>query len=360
MKYVNKFNNPEQAKKLLAGINSLISRKINLMEVCGTHTVAMFRLGIRGMLPDNINILSGPGCPVCVTSQKDIDKIISLAGKKDMIIATFGDMIKVPGTASSLAEEKAKGADIRVVYSPSESLHIARNNPGKKVIFLAIGFETTSPLIALCVQDAGREKLKNYFVLCSHKLVVPAMSALMETKNVHIDGFICPGHVSITIGADAYNIIAEKYGVPCVIAGFEASDILQSIYMLLKQIKERLKVVEVQYNRVVSSRGNLSSQQLLSDVFTVADAQWRGLGTIPCSGLRLRKEYSSFDADRNFNFTNIKSRENPACSCGAVLRGVKKPPECKLFGKSCTPENPYGPCMVSTEGACSAYYKYSR
>ncbi len=358
MKYIDEFHDPVLTKIILKKIKNINSRRVNLMEVCGTHTVAIFRHGLRGLLPENINLLTGPGCPVCVTSQGDIDKMIALACKDDVIITTFGDMIKVPGTTSSLEKERAKGSDIRVVYSPAESLAIARENPDKKVVFLGIGFETTSPLIAACMMDAFKKKLGNYSVLVSHKLVVPAMRALMEAEEVKIDGFICPGHVSTTIGANAYREISEHYKVPCVIAGFEPLDILQSIYMILNQVNNSESRVETQYTRAVSDEGNKASQELLSQVFEESEAEWRGMGVIPGSGLKPRKKYRSLDTERQFNIKTVKSMENPACSCGEVLRGLKKPSDCKIFGKTCTPENPYGPCMVSTEGACAAYYKY--
>ncbi len=360
MKYIDEFNNPVLAKNILRKIRKNSSRRMNIMEVCGTHTMAIFRHGLREMLPESINFLSGPGCPVCVTSQKDIDRMIALAGMKDVIVATFGDMLKVPGTLTSLEKERAGGADIRVVYGPAESLAIARENPGKKVVFIGIGFETTSPLIAACVLDAFKSKMKNYFVLTSHKLVVPAMQALMESEDVKIDGFLCPGHVSITIGADAYKPIPEKYGVPCVVSGFEPLDILQSIYMIINQIRSSESKVETQYKRVVCDKGNKVSQELLSRVFEEAGAEWRGLGNIPGSGLKLKKKYDSFNAEKQFNLKIGESRENPACSCGEILKGIKKPSDCRLFGKACTPENPYGPCMVSTEGTCAAYYKYGK
>jgi len=358
MKFIDEFRDPRLAGKLAEKIRKISLRRVNLMEVCGTHTVAVFRHGLKDMLPPGIGLLSGPGCPVCVTSQRDIDSMIKLAGEKRVIIATFGDMMKVPGTFSSLEKEKALGRDIRVVYSPSESLAMARDNPGKKVIFLGIGFETTSPLIASCVLDAERMDFKNYFILSSHKLVPPAMRALMEKGESKIDGFLCPGHVSVTIGSDAYDFISEKYRIPCVVAGFEPLDVLQGIYMLLRQVNRSENRVEIQYTRAVSRKGNEHLRKLMDEVFEKTDVEWRGLGVIKNSGLRLKRKFLRFDARSNFDMKTPGSRENKKCSCGEILKGAKKPFECKLFAKTCKPENPFGPCMVSTEGACATYYKY--
>jgi len=358
MKLVDEFRNKTIAKRIVGRIKKFDSLKVNLMEVCGTHTMVIFKQGLKGMLPENVNLLSGPGCPVCVTTQEDIDKAIELAKRKNVIIATFGDMVRVPGTNSSLEEEKGNGADIRVVYSPSEALKIARENPARKVIFLAVGFETTSPLIAASILDARKEKIENFYVFSSHKLIPPAMKALLDSKEVKIDGFICPGHVSVTIGGNAYRFIAQQYNVPCVITGFEPLDVLQSIYMLLNQITEKKAEVEIEYFRAVRPEGNPIAQQLIYEVFEITDVAWRGLGTIPKSGLRLKSEFSNFDAEEEFRPKIEKSKENPDCACGEVLRGVKRPTQCKLFKKICNPEEPYGPCMVSSEGTCAAYYKY--
>lgn len=358
MKFVDEFRDRTIAERIIKKIERFDSLKVNLMEVCGTHTMVIFKQGLKGMLPKNVNLLSGPGCPVCVTSQEDIDKAIELARDRRMIITTFGDMVRVPGTNSSLEKEKANGADVRIIYSPSEALRIARENPDKKVVFLAIGFETTSPLIAASVMDAQKEKIDNFFIFSTHKLIPPAMEALSKSKELNIEGFICPGHVSVTIGSDAYRFIAQKYNVPCVIGGFEALDVLQSIYMLLRQLKENRAEVEIEYFRAVHPQGNIIAQQLISEVFEVTDVRWRGLGIIPRSGLRLRKKFYDYDAEREFQPKVKKGKENPDCACGQVLRGVKKPTQCKLYKRICTPENPYGPCMVSSEGTCAAYYKY--
>ncbi|TET42921.1 MAG: hydrogenase formation protein HypD [Elusimicrobia bacterium] len=358
MKFVDEFRDKAIAERIVKKIKRFDSLKVNLMEVCGTHTMVIFKQGLKGILPKNVNLLSGPGCPVCVTSQEDIDKAIELAKDRNVIITTFGDMIRVPGTNSSLEKERGNGADVRIIYSPSEALRIARENPAREVVFLAIGFETTSPLIAASLLDAQKEKIDNFYIFSSHKLIPPAMEALLESKEVRIDGFICPGHVSVTIGSNAYKFIAQKYNVPCVIGGFEPLDVLQSIYMLLKQIKEKRAEVEIEYFRAVHPQGNRIAQELIAEVFEVSDVMWRGLGTIPKSGLRLKRKFSDFDAEKEFQPKTRKSKENPDCACGEVLRGVKKPTQCKLYRKICTPEEPYGPCMVSSEGTCAAYYKY--
>lgn len=358
MKFVDEFRDRAIAERIIKKIEGFDSLKVNLMEVCGTHTMVIFKQGLKGMLPRNVNLLSGPGCPVCVTSQEDIDKAIELAKDRNVIIATFGDMVRVPGTNSSLEKERGNGADVRIIYSPSEALRIARENPARKVVFLAIGFETTSPLIAASLLDVRKEKIDSFYIFSSHKLIPPAMEALLESKEVRIDGFICPGHVSVTIGSNAYKFIAQKYNVPCVIGGFEPLDVLQSIYMLLKQIKEKRAEVEIEYFRAVHPEGNRIAQELISRVFEVTDVRWRGLGIIPKSGLRLKREFSGFDTEKEFPLKTKKSKENPDCACGEVLRGVKKPTQCKLYRRICTPEEPYGPCMVSSEGTCAAYYKY--
>jgi len=358
MKFVDEFRDRAIAERIVKKIKRFDSLKVNLMEVCGTHTMVIFKQGLKGILPKNVNLLSGPGCPVCVTSQEDIDKIIELAKDENVIIATFGDMIRVPGTNSSLEKERGNGADVRIIYSPSEALRIARENPVRRVVFLAIGFETTSPLIAASLLDVQKEKIDNFYIFSNHKLIPPAMEALLESKEVRIDGFICPGHVSVTIGSNAYKFIAQKYNVPCVIGGFEPLDVLQTIYMLLKQIKEKRAEVEIEYFRAVHPQGNRIAQELIDEVFEVSDVMWRGLGTIPKSGLRLKSKFSDFDAEKEFQPKTRKSKENPDCACGEVLRGVKKPTQCKLYRRICTPEEPYGPCMVSSEGTCAAYYKY--
>jgi len=358
MKYLDEYRDPELAKKLIASIKATSRREVRLTEVCGTHTVAIFRSGIRGMLPENISLLSGPGCPVCVTPNEDIDTAIAIARQEDTILATFGDMIKVPGSRSSLEIERAEGADIRVVYSSLDALEIARQNPRKKVMLFGIGFETTSPTIASAVLSAESENMDNFFVLVSHKLIPPAMKALLDAEDVRIDGFLCPGHVSAIIGSRPYEFIPEDYGVPCVIVGFEPLDILHSILMAIRQLESGNARVEIGYRRAVRPEGNITALKILEQVFEICDAPWRGLGLIPRSGLRFRKEYGRFDARSAFGVDVSASSEPEGCLCGEILRGAKMPPDCQFYGEACTPDNPIGPCMVSSEGTCAAYFRY--
>jgi hydrogenase expression/formation protein HypD len=360
MKYIDEFRDKAIVKSLSSQIAEFSGRNINLMEVCGTHTMAIFRSGIKQLLPININLISGPGCPVCVTSQSDIDSMLALASIKNTIITTFGDMLKVPGTESSLEKERSAGCDIRPVYSPADALEIARQNKNKEIVFLAVGFETTSPVIASIVHDAKQQKLKNFSVYCCHKLIPPAMAALLAAQEIKISGFLCPGHVSSIIGTKAYEFIAKEFKIPCVVSGFEPVDILETILMLLKQIAGNSASVAIQYKRAVRSQGNIPAQEMLKKVFSPCDADWRGLGIIPKSGLKLDLTYQAFDARSKFNIKPLKAVEPKNCSCGEVLRGVKTPAQCKLFAKACNPENPFGPCMVSSEGTCSAWYKYNR
>ena len=358
MKYVDEYRNKEIAQKILRQIKSISKKKINLMEVCGTHTVAIFRNGIRKMLPSNINLISGPGCPVCVTPISYIDEIIALSRVENFIITTFGDMIRVPGSTSTLEKERTDGADIRIVYSTLDALKIAQDNSSKEVLFMGVGFETTSPTIASAVLKAQEEKINNFSVLSVAKIMPPAMKALLEGKEVNIDGFICPGHVSAIIGSKPYNFITAQYKVPCVICGFEPLDILQGIYMLVKQIEDGRAEVEIQYERAVKPEGNKVALDKIDEVFKVVDSNWRGIGNIPLSGLEIKDKYEQFNA-RKFEVETEATKESKACRCGEILRGVITPPECPLFRKSCSPENPQGACMVSTEGTCAAYYKYN-
>ena len=329
------------------------------MEVCGTHTVTILRNGIKQLLAKETNLISGPGCPVCVTSNQDLDKAIAIARLQGTILATFGDMLKVPGTSSSLEKERAEGRDIRVVYSAMDAVKIAKKNPNKKVVLLAIGFETTAPTIASAILEAYKEGLENFLIFCVHKLIPPAMKALLDMGEINMDGFICPGHVSAIIGSKPYQFIAQDYRLPCVITGFEPLDVLQAIYMLFLQRVEGRCEVEIQYSRAVPEDGNPTALELIEEVFEVCDASWRSLGVIPDSGLRLRERYGVFDALENLEPQVRDSREPPGCMCGEILRGIKEPFECKLFAQGCNPENPVGPCMVSSEGTCAAYYKYA-
>ena len=333
---------------------------IKLMEVCGTHTHAIAKYGIKSIIPENIKLISGPGCPVCVTSQNDIDKAIWLASQENVIFCTFGDMLRVPGiNGNSLEKLKSEGKDIRIVLSPFDSIKIAQNNPEKKVIFMATGFETTSPTVSATILKVDELNLKNFFIFSTHKLIIPAIDKLLEDKDLQIDGFILPGHVSVIIGKEPYEFIAKRYKKAGVITGFEASDILKGIYLLLKQIKEKNFKIEIQYKRAVSKKGNQKALEVLFKVFEPCDSEWRGIGKIEKSGLKLKKEFEKFDASLKFNIPEINSKENPKCICGEILKGVKEPLDCKLFKKVCNPLNPVGPCMVSSEGTCAAYFKYT-
>jgi hydrogenase expression/formation protein HypD len=334
------------------------TRPARLMEFCGGHTVAIMRNGIRQLLPPGIEMLSGPGCPVCVTANSDIDRAIALAGLPEVIITTFGDMIKVPGSHSSLQQARAAGGDIRIVYSTQDALQAARDNPHKRVVFLGVGFETTAPTIASVVLQAEKEKIGNFSVLCQLKLTPPAMRALLDLGETRLDGIICPGHVSAIIGTQPYQAYARDYGVACVVAGFEPVDILQAVEMLVRQVEDCQARVEIAYTRGVRPEGNLKARELMDNVFDTGSASWRGIGDIPQSGLKLKNEYASYDASLQFEVEIPPAREHAGCRCGEILRGVIRPLDCGLFGKACTPENPVGPCMVSSEGSCAAYYQY--
>jgi len=331
---------------------------IRLMEVCGTHTVAIFKAGIRQLLPQSVELVSGPGCPVCVTPNEYLDTAIAYSKNPEVIITTFGDMLKVPGSSSSLAAQKAEGANIRIIYSPVESLEIAKSNPDKKVIFLAVGFETTAPLAAATVLMAEQAGLRNFYVLSAHKLVPPALRVLLMAEDTHVDGFLLPGHVSAIIGMKPYDFVIEEFHTPAVIAGFEPLDILQSIYLLVKQIQAGTPKLENQYRRIALPTGNKVACQTLYQVYQKTDAQWRGMGNLAGSGLSMRENYAAFDARTNIPVTVEVTKEHVGCRCGQVLRGTILPTACPLFGKSCLPEHPVGSCMVSVEGTCAAWYKY--
>ncbi|WKV07715.1 hydrogenase formation protein HypD [Thermoanaerobacterium sp. CMT5567-10] len=341
------------AKKLIDKYN--IGESIKIMEVCGSHTMAISKYGLRQILPPNIKLISGPGCPVCVTAQNEIDAVISLAGK-GMTIATFGDLIRVPGNNSSLQEERAKGKDVKVFYSPIDALEYAKANPSKEVVFIGIGFETTIPSVALTIKEAHAKKIKNYGVYCLHKTMPKALEALVVNGS-DIQGFLLPGHVSAITGSNIYNFLVDKYKIGGVVSGFEAQDILMSVVMILKNMKN--PKIEIQYKRVVREEGNTDAQKLIEEVFEVSDATWRGLGVIEGSGLKIRDLYSEYDAEKKFHIQKSSEQiEIKGCRCGDVLKGVISPNQCPLFGKACTPVNPIGPCMVSSEGSCAAYYKY--
>ncbi|ABC78240.1 hydrogenase formation protein HypD [Syntrophus aciditrophicus] len=361
MKFIDEYRDPDLVRHLLDAVAALaarVGRRISLMEICGTHTHAIGRFGIRRLLPENIRLISGPGCPVCVTSIHDVDRALYLADRPHVVFATFGDMLRVPGTGGrSLQRLRAAGADVRIVSSTLDSLRLAEENPEKEVVFMGIGFETTAPTVASAIRKAGLKGLNNYSVFSVHKTVPQAISALIEDPELSIDGFICPGHVSVITGVDAYKRIPET-GRAAVITGFEPVDILEGILMILRQLQEGRFEVAIQYARGVNREGNPQALNMMGEVFETREAEWRGLGRIPQSGLFIRERYADFDALRKGNLPEIRSIEFEACRCGEILRGVISPEECRLFGKVCTPANPVGPCMVSSEGTCAAYLKY--
>ncbi|MBI2400232.1 MAG: hydrogenase formation protein HypD [Deltaproteobacteria bacterium] len=361
MKYIDEFRKKEAAQSIIKKIREVSRKQVSIMEICGTHTHSISKYGIREALPENIRLISGPGCPVCVTSAADVNRIIDFSREnRDAIIVTFGDMMKVPGSESSLQEEKARGADIRVVYSPLNSIEIAKNNPDREVVLFAVGFETTAPTVAATVLSAKEAGLKNFSALSLHKLTPPAMKALLDGGEIEIDGFIAPGHVTAIIGAKAYGFLASDYKSPCVVAGFEPIDALMGIYMLVKQFEEDRCAIEIEYDRVVTWEGNKRAQEVIAEVFEPSDSLWRGIGNIPGSGLAFRDTYSAFDAEKRFSMPKGIDAEPKGCKCGSVLKGLITPDECGLFAKACTPEFPIGPCMVSSEGTCAAWYKYRR
>ena len=359
MKYIDEYRDKDLVNFLVEKISSVATKDIALMEVCGGHTWAIQKFGIPSLLPENIRLLSGPGCPVCVTSKKFIDHAVAFSRLKDVIITTYGDLIRVPGSTSSLMHEKSKGADVRIVYSVLDALKIAKENPSKKIVFLGIGFETTAPSSAAGIVNAKKDALKNFFVLSSHKIMPPAMAALID-EGVAINGYIAPGHVSVITGSHIYDEIPVKYGVGCVVSGFEPTDILQTIYMLVKQIHDNNFKVEIQYKRVVKPEGNIKAQEILKEVFSLREDWWRGLGNIPYSGLCINEKYSDYDAERMIEVNIEETKEEKGCICGEILKGLKKPNQCKLFGTICTTSNPVGACMVSHEGACSAYFRFNK
>ncbi len=363
MRFIDEYRNVDLGQKLVSRIHRVCTQPIKLMEFCGGHTTAILKYGIRQLLPQTVEMLSGPGCPVCVTTNADLDKAIALAHLPNVIITTFGDMMKVPGSYSSLQQAKADGADIRIVYSVRDALDITQNNPKKSVIFIGIGFETTAPTLAASILEAEQKEIKNFYVLSLLKLCPPAiklllMIALVGLSEVKLDGIVCPGHVSAIIGSYPWEFIPRQYNIACVISGFEPLDILLSLVMLIDQIELEKPKVEIAYRRGVKPEGNRQAQELMARVFEPTTATWRGIGKVPLGGLKLKKEYERFNAESTFSITPPLPREPKACLCGDILRGAKRPPECKLFGESCTPENPIGPCMVSSEGACAAYFHY--
>jgi hydrogenase expression/formation protein HypD len=347
-----------KAHKLMDAACETLGRQVNIMEVCGTHTVAIFRNGLRPTLPARLKMLSGPGCPVCVTDQGFIDITLELARRDDCIIATYGDMVRVPGKAGSM--ETMHASNVKIVLSSEDALALAKANPDKTVVFIAVGFETTAPATAVAVREADREGIENFCILSGHKLVVPAMEALVGEKNHKIDAFLCPGHVSVIIGSNAYIPVVDHFARPCVVAGFEPMQIIEGIAEICRQLAERIAEVGSIYDAVVRPEGNTTAQKIINECFEPADGSWRGLGSIPNSTLKLKNKYSRFDALNRFGIEEVPAEDLSGCRCGEVLCGLIDPTECALFEAKCTPDSPVGPCMVSSEGACAAWYKYGR
>lgn len=366
MKFVDEFRDPERARVLISDIHRLLplvprhaNRPLQLMEFCGGHTHTIFRYGIEQLLPPEIELVHGPGCPVCVLPMGRVDNCISLAQNKNVIFTTFGDAMRVPGSGKSLLQAKAEGADVRMVYSPLDALQLAVANPDKEVVFFALGFETTMPSTALTVLQAKRDGIANFSLFCNHITTVPTIKAILDSPDMHIDGFIAPGHVSMVVGERPFQFVADVYKKPIIISGFEPLDILQSIWMLLKQLAEQRCKLENQYSRVVLRDGNRKGLEAVAQVFELREFfEWRGLGSIDHSGVRMRKDYAHFDAERKFSLPDLKIADPKSCQCGEVLKGVIKPWQCKVFGNACTPRTPMGALMVSSEGACAAYYNF--
>jgi hydrogenase expression/formation protein HypD len=362
MKFVDEFRSEELARRLAAQIAEVTNKQpCQIMEVCGGHTHSIYKHGLEHYLPDNVTLVHGPGCPVCVIPMGRLDDAISIAGQHNVILTSFGDMMRVPGSRGSLLDAKARGADIRIVYSPLDALNLARRNPAHHIVFFAIGFETTAPSTVMTLLRARAEELRNFSVFCNHVTIIPAIKAILDSPDLQLSGFIGPGHVSTVIGCRPYEFIVRAYSKPIVIAGFEPLDILQAVYMILKQIAEGRADVENQYTRAVTWEGNLRARQALDEVMELRPFfEWRGLGSIPYSALKLRDAFSDYDAERQFSLPGIRVADPKACQCGEVLKGALKPWQCKVFGTACTPETPIGSCMVSSEGACAAYYNYGR
>jgi len=369
MKFIEEFRCAKLAKSLANAITTKADpcRRYRFMEFCGGHTHTIHRYGLPSLLPNNVEMIHGPGCPVCILPIARIDKAIALAARPDVILCSYGDMLRVPGSGQqNLLQAKARGADVRMVYSVDDALNIAEHHPQKNVVFFAIGFETTTPPTAYAILQAAKRRLLNFSVFCNHVLTPVAMDSLLnfqdtEAESVNLDGFVGPAHVSIVVGSQAYEAVCTKYKKPIVISGFEPLDVLHSILMLIEQVNESRSSVEIQYTRAVTREGNLRSQTMMSEVFELRPSfEWRGLGHIPNSALQIKPSYVAFDAEKRYNLPESTGTEHKQCDCGAILRGIKKPTDCKLFAKVCTPDNPLGSCMVSSEGACAAVYAYGR
>jgi hydrogenase expression/formation protein HypD len=368
MKFVDEYRDPAKANILLKEIEQLVEqieitrrRPLQIMEVCGGHTHSIFRYGLKQMLPSQVEFVHGPGCPVCVLPMGRVDDCIALAERPEVIFTTFGDAMRVPGSKKSLLQAKAQGADVRMVYSPLDALKLAKENPQREVIFFGLGFETTMPSTALTVLEARKQGIRNFSLFCNHITIIPTIKAILDSPDLQLDGFLGPGHVSMVIGTAPYDFIARHYHKPLVIAGFEPLDILQALWMVLKQIADGRAEIENQYARIVPERGNAAALAAVNEVFELREFfEWRGLGSIDHSGVRIRAAFAEFDAERKFAVPNLKIADPKSCQCGEVLKGILKPHECKVFGMACTPETPLGALMVSSEGACAAYYNFGR
>ncbi len=360
MKYVEEYRDLELVRKISEEIKKLVTRPWIIMEICGGQTHSILKYNLEEFLPSDISLVHGPGCPVCVTPLELIDKAIIIASRQDVIFTSFGDMLRVPGSKNDLLKVKAEGGDVRMVYSPLDAVKLAEQNPDKKIVFFAVGFETTAPVNAMAVREAHRRGLSNFSILSSHVLVPPAIEAILSAQGSLIQGFLAAGHVCAIMGYEQYIPLANKYNVPIVITGFEPVDILQGILATVKQLENGKAEVENQYSRVVTRAGNIPAQKVLDEVFTIIDRKWRGIGVIPQSGFAISPEYENFDAEKVFDLKEFTSPESPLCIAGEVLQGFKKPTDCPAFGKQCTPENPLGAPMVSSEGACAAYFHYKK
>lgn len=360
MRFMDEYREAQAARQYAQAIARLVTRPWTLMEICGGQTHAIVKFGVDELLPREVTLVHGPGCPVCVTPVELIDKAIEIASRREVIFCSFGDMLRVPGTGRDLLSVKAEGGDVRIVYSPLDAVRLAQSHPNRQVVFFAVGFETTAPGNALAVYQARQQGLANFSVLVSHVLVPPAMEAILSSPNNRVQGFLAAGHVCTVMGYTEYEPLARKYRVPIVVTGFEPLDLLQGLYLCLKQLEEGRAEVENQYRRSVTREGNRPAQQLMWQVFQVVPRKWRGIGEIPRSGLGLREEFAEFDAERRFGVAGYTAEESSECLSGWVLQGVKKPYECPAFGGRCTPEHPLGATMVSSEGACAAYYRYRR
>lgn len=360
MKYLQEFRDPELAEKLLNEIRHTVTKPWTIMEVCGGQTHSIIRNGIDQLLPDKIELIHGPGCPVCVTPLEIIDKALAIAAMPNVLFCSFGDMLRVPGSSKDLFRVKSEGGDVRIVYSPLDAVKLARENPDREVVFFGVGFETTAPANAMAVFQAAQQGLKNFSMLVSHVLVPPAIAAIMESPTNRVQGFLAAGHVCSVMGLAEYPPLAEKYHVPIVVTGFEPLDVLNGIHRVVKQLEEGRAEVENAYERVVTFDGNKAAQSMLADVFATTDRAWRGIGVIPNSGWSIAEKYRAYDAEFKFDVTDIRTVESPLCRSGEVLQGIIKPHQCGAFGKECTPRMPLGATMVSSEGACAAYYNYGR